>query len=108
MPVNKQQFGTPFNKTASGTLSAVATQTAGTFVQTWITDISGSSDATEATMIVQEGATVIWKEYIKNTTPYHISFQNPITGGQRGTLTTVTVNGTLVSYANMSGFQLAP
>lgn len=104
----KQLRGTPFFKTAGTTTanSITATQTAGTTVRNYITDISGSSDKNEATLIVKEGSTIIWQEYLKGGGYYHHSFVQPIGGTQAGTITTITVTGTLVANANMAGFQL--
>lgn len=107
--VNKQNFGTPFSVT-NGTTTATsitATVTAGTLVANYITDISASSDKSEGALVLKEGSTIIWQDYIRNTTPYQHTFSTPLWGGQRGTITTLTVSGTLVANANIAGFKLS-
>lgn len=100
-----KEFGTPYSATATGTTSATATKGAVAGIKNFITDISGSSDLTGATIQVLDGATVIWQDKIGNSVPYVIKFEEPLAGSV-GNAISVVVTGTLASNANVSGYSL--
>ncbi len=102
MATIKQNHSLPFQQTASGTTSAVATQTGVANTTYYITDISGSSDKAGALILVKNGTTIIWQDII-NTTAYTHSFIQPLKGSI-GADVSVTVDGTAASKANMAGF----
>lgn len=95
------KFGTPFQQTATGSTAAYASQTGVANTRIYITDISGSSDSTGATITVQDGSTPIWQDRI-GTSPYTKSFVTPLKATS-GNSVTVAVTGTSVANANLVG-----
>lgn len=89
--------------TATGTTSAVATITGVAGVRTYITDITASSDKAGSIILVKDGTTVIWQDIV-GAGYYQHSFVSPIVGSL-GANVSVTIDGTLASKANISGFQ---
>lgn len=98
----KQEFGTPFQQTATGSTGAYATQTGVAGTTLYVTDISGSSDATGGTITVQNGSTPIWQDRI-TTNAYTKTFSTPLKATS-GNSVTVAVTGTAVANANLAGF----
>ena len=107
MPNNAQLHATPYQQTATGTTSAVATQAAVTGQTFYVTDISGSSDKAAAKILVKDGATVIWQDQIQvsaaGASYYEHTFGTPLKCTS-GNSASVTVDGTSVSNANLAGF----
>lgn len=107
MTVQKQNFGTPYSVAATGTTSAVATQSGITSKVQYITDIAGSSDKAGSLLTVKQGTTTIWEVQLATTAAgnnsFQQSFQNPLTGVPGGAVS-VTVDGTSICKANISGF----
>ncbi len=100
----KNNFGTPFSATATGTTSAVATIT-GVAAQTiYLTDVSGSSDLAGSTITIASGGTTIWKDIV-GAGSYKMNYITPIKVAT-GASATITLTGTSVCYANVSGFVL--
>ncbi len=93
--------GVPFAATNSGG-PATATQTGVAKQSIYVTDVSGSSDLSTATLSVKDGTTVIWEEKIGNTMPYQHTFAVPlkITSGANAS---VVVTATITAYANIAG-----
>lgn len=91
--------------TATHATSAVATLTGVANTKIRITEISGSSDLVTATILVKDGTTVIWQDLVKSTVAYIKNFVIPL-AVTVGANASVTVNGTAVCYANISGYQL--
>ena len=99
----KQEFGTPFSKTATHGTSAVCTITAVSGIRNYVTDISGSSDKATALILVKDGSTTIWQDRISSAGAYSRTFSTPLP--VVGDLT-VTVDGTTVANSNVAGFSL--
>lgn len=101
-----REYGTPFSKTgAISSGSAVATKAAATLTEKqFLTDVSGSSDLSGATITIKDGATVIWQDVI-SVGNYTMNFIEPLASSPGATLT-VTVTGTSVCFANASGYSL--
>lgn len=99
-----QEYGTPFSVTATNATSAVATQTGAAGLRSYITDISGSSDKAGAKILVKKGTTVIWQDVI-STNPFTYRFSTPLSGDAGGDVS-VTVDGTALCNANVSGYTL--
>lgn len=96
--------GARFSKTATNATSAVATQTGVAGSKSYITDISGSSDKAGAKILVKDGSTVIWQDIV-NAGAYNANFLTPIVGSL-GNDVSVTVDGTALCNANISGIVL--
>jgi hypothetical protein len=109
MTLNIQQRGDPFSVTATGSTSAVATKAAVTGKTYYITDIAGSSDKAGSLLLVKQGTTTIWQIQLATTAAginaWQQSFTQPLVGAS-GALVSVTVDGTSVCDANISGFSL--
>lgn len=103
MATNKQQFGTPFTVSATGTTSATATQAGIAGKTMYITDFSASSDLAGAIFTLKQGTTTVWEGILPANTTWGQGFEQPIPGVSGG-LVSITVNGTSVSKANISGF----
>jgi len=100
-----EDYGQRFYKTASGTTSATATQSASSGVIHYITDISASSDKSGAVVTVKQGTTTIWEAIIDANTTYHHSFRTPLAGA-KGASVSITVDGTSACKANIAGFSI--
>lgn len=100
----KQDFGIPFVVTAAGTSVVTATMAGTTAAYYYITDVQVSSQASQGTFAVYAGSTILWQGQIGNV-PYIHSWNQPIKGTVGGSVS-ITANGSGVTYANMSGFQL--
>lgn len=96
------RFGVPFSQTATGATAAYASQTGVANVRIYVTDISGSSDSTGATITVQDGTTPIWQDRIGSTSAYTKSFVTPLKATS-GNSVTVAVTGAAVAAANLAG-----
>ncbi len=104
----KQEFGTPFSATATGSTGAVASQGATGNTRYYITDISVSSDKPGAVCQVKDGATIIWQNIINGATgtttaPFSETFSNPLRCSSNATAS-VSVDGTANCAANIGGF----
>lgn len=97
--------GARFSQTATNVTSAVATQTGQTNKRSYITDISGSSDKAGALILVKDGTTVIWQDRISSGGGYEHQFATPLVGSM-GNDVSVTVDGTAICNANLSGIVL--
>ena len=109
MSTNKQDRGTPFSKTATGSTSAVASQTGVANTQYYITDIAASTDKAGALLLVKDGTTVIWQLQIATTAAGINAIQESFTMPLPctiGNLASVTVDGTAVCNANIAGFSI--
>ncbi len=104
MSTRGQEFGTPFQKTATNATSAVATQTGVAGSTSYITDISGSSDKASAQVLVKDGTTVILQVTI-GAGHYEYRFSTPIKGSA-GADVSITVDGTSLCQSNMAGYTL--
>lgn len=101
----KQDHGTPFSSTA-GSVFVASAIVSGLPVKTiYVTDISGSSDYAAGTIAVFDGSTILWQDRLSSTSAYQHSFIQPLRCSV-GATCTVTVSGTTVCYANVSGFYL--
>lgn len=96
--------GARFSQTATSATSAVATQTGVAGKKSYITDISGSSDKAGAKILIKDGSTVIWQDIV-NSGAYNANFTTPIVGSI-GNDISVTVDGTALCNANVSGVVL--
>lgn len=96
--------GTPFQVTATGSTSAVATKIGAAGKTSYLVDVSGSSDKAGAKVLVKDGTTVIWQDIV-GVGYYQHSFAMPI-NATAGADLSVTVDGTSLSNANMSGYSL--
>lgn len=107
MATNKQERGTPWSVTATGSTSAVATKAAVTGGTHYITDIAGSSDKAGSLLLVKQGTTIIWQVQLATSAAginaFQQSFVVPLAAVQ-GALVSVTVDGTTVCDANIAGF----
>ena len=104
----KQEFGTPYSATVTGSSSASASQSASAGVRYYITDISVSSDKPNAICQVKDGATIIWQNVVNGTTgttiaPYSETFSTPLRCSS-GATASVGVDGTANCSANLAGF----
>lgn len=104
----KQEFGTPFAATATGSTSASASKAAVVGTKYYITDISVSSDKPGAVCQVKDGATIIWQNIVNGATgtttaPYTESFFTPLPCTS-GATASVGVDGAAACAANISGF----
>lgn len=99
------EYGLNFAATANGSTSATATVTGVAGKTLYITDVSGSSDLTGATIQIKDGATVIWQDRVSNTGAYVVNLTTPIRVTTGNTLT-VVVTGTSASNANVAGYLL--
>ena len=100
----KQDHGTPFSITMAGTASATATQVGVSAQTIYLTDVSGSSDLTGATITIKDGSTAIWQDVVKEGY-YRMNFLSPIRCTVGNSLL-IAVTGTTLSTANASGFIL--
>jgi hypothetical protein len=102
----KNFYGTPYSATATGSTSAVATQNGVALQTIYVTDISGSSDKVGSKILVKDGSTVIWQDFVGSNTSvaaYNRVFTTPLKATIANTIT-VTVDGTATCNANLSGF----
>lgn len=97
--------GLRVSNSVTNATSAVATITGVTGTYIYVTDISGSSDKAAALILVKDGSTVIWQDRISSGAPYEHSFVTPLRASIGATVT-VTVDGTAIANANISGMQL--
>lgn len=106
---NKGNHGSPISATATHATSAVASQAAVAGKTHYITDISGSSDKAGSKILVKDGTTTIWQDNILVTAAgacsYNHTFDMPLKCSS-GALASVTVDGTAICNANLSGFSL--
>ena len=100
-----QDYGKRFSKTASGTTSATATESASSGQIHYITDISASSDKAGAVVTVKQGTTTIWEAIIDANSSYEHSFVTPLAGAS-GASVSITVDGTSVCKANIAGYTI--
>lgn len=100
-----QESGTPYSQTATHATSAVATQTGVAGKKSFIVDISGSSDKAGALILVKDGSTVIWQDRISSSGGYEHQFGEPL-AGTVGADISITVDGTAMCNANVSGYTL--
>lgn len=100
--MNKNNFGTPFYATGTGSTVAVATYTGVTSQTAYITDISGSSDLATSTILVKDGSTTIWQDIV-GAGSYRMNFLTPLPATSGATVT-ITVTGSAACKGNMSGF----
>lgn len=98
-------YGLNFAATATGSTSATATVTGVAGKTLYVTDFSGSSDLTGATLQIKDGATVIWQDRISNTGAYIMDLTTPIRVTTGATLT-IVVTGTSLCNANIIGYLL--
>lgn len=98
------ETGQRYAQTATGTTSAVATQTGVAGKKSFITDLSASSDKAGSIILVKDGTTVIWQDIV-GATYYHRTFRCPLVGTP-GNDVSVTIDGTLASKANLSGYSI--
>ena len=105
----KQTSGSAFvvSLTSAAATGAAATAiiTAASGIKHYITDISGGSDTSTATLTVQTGSTVLWQIRIGNTAGFSHSFTQPFLGIV-GTTVIVTVDGNTMARANIAGYSL--
>lgn len=104
----KQEFGTPYSSTATGSTGATASQAGTAGVRYYITDVSVSSDKPGATCQIKDGSTVIWQNIINGatgttTSPYSETFSTPLRCSS-GATASVTIDGTSSCAANIAGF----
>lgn len=99
-----QENGLPYSQTASGTTSAVATQTGTVGKKSYITDISASSDKAGSIILVKDGTTVIWQDIV-GAGNYRHQFSEFLRGSD-GADVSVTIDGTSVCKANLAGYIL--
>ena len=104
----KNEFGTPFATTATGSTSAAASQAGVTGVRYYITDICVSSDKPGATVQVKDGANILWQNIVNGATastitPYSEQFSVPLKCSS-GATASVTVDGSAACAANIAGF----
>lgn len=104
----KQEFGTPFNATVTGSTSATASKGAVVGTRYFVTQISVSSDKPGATCQVKDGANIIWQNIVNGATattvfPYNEHFDPPLTCTS-GATAIVTVDGAASCAANINGF----
>lgn len=97
------ESGTPLFATATSATSAVATLTGVAGQTIYGVTITGSSDKAGALALVKDGTTVIWQDRISNTAAYWLEFQLPIKATVGASLS-VTVDGTAMCNANISGY----
>lgn len=107
MATNRQERGTPFSVTATGSTSAVASKAGVVGATQYITDIAGSSDKAGALLLVKQGTTTIWQVQLATTAAginaFQQTFSQPLSSAV-GALVSVTVDGTAVCDANIAGF----
>lgn len=103
----KQDRGTPFSVTNSGTSVALATQSGTTSVILFVTDISASSSSTMGTWALFAGSptggsdTALWR----GSGAVNMSFTEAIAGLSGGSVY-LSANGTVTTYANVAGFSI--
>ena len=100
-----QQYGTPFQGTATNATSAVVTVSGVVGKTIYVTDISGSSDKAGALILVKDGSTTIWQDRISSTAAYQHSFSTPLKVTMAADLT-VTVDGTAIANSNVAGYTI--
>ncbi len=102
----KQDRGTPFSVTNSGTSVALATQAGSSNVIRFVTDIAASSSGTMGTWAVYAGNSggsdiLLWT----GNGMVNYSFVEPLVGLVGGSVY-VSANGTVTTYANLAGFSI--
>jgi hypothetical protein len=100
----KNQFGTPFSATATGSTGAYATATGIAGATYYITDIMASSDKDDSTVTVKDGTTNIWQVALHTATPVWQTFSTPIRATE-GNSVTVSTDGSSNCSANVAGFK---
>jgi len=107
--MGSQDYGTAFFETATHGTSAVASHAADSDKTYYITDIAGSSDKAGALLLVKDGTTIIWRVQLATTAAginaFSHTFKSPLKA-TKGNLVSVTVDGTSVCHANISGYEL--
>ena len=109
MAINTLFRGTPFSATATGSTTCTASFTCPTGSTCYITDISGSTDKAGATMIAQTGSTTLWQIQLATTAAGMNAIQEQLESPLlcvAGANPSVTVTGTSVCCANISGYYL--
>lgn len=100
----KQQYGAPFQQTATHATAAVATEAAVSGKVHYVTDIAVSSDKAGAICLVKQGTTTIWQMQI-GASFYSHRFRVPLKGAS-GALVSVEIDGTSACKANMTGYTI--
>lgn len=98
----KQDRGTWFIATASGTAVAIATKSIATNVIYFITDINTSTSASAGTWTLVGGSTTYWQ----GIGAVSENLSTPITIPPTTGTITLTMNGTTTTLANFSGFSI--
>ena len=107
--MNKQEHGDAFVVTHTHATAASASKTGASGKTHYITDISASSDKAGSLLLVKQGTTTIWQVQLAATAAgnlaYSHTFSTPLKAAV-GALVSVSVDGTSVCAANLSGFTL--
>lgn len=98
-----EDFGTPGSATATHATAAVATVSGIAGKKFYVTDFSGSSDKAGALILVKDGSTTIWQDRMSNASPIPYQLKTPLNGSV-GADVSVTVDGTAMCNANLSGY----
>jgi len=104
-----QQFGTPFQGTATHATAASKEITAVTGKRHYVTDFTVATDKDGAVFTIKDGTTTIWQGVIEitagGTSIVTHSFAQPIVGSV-GAAITIAIDGTARCDVNISGFTL--
>jgi len=101
--------GSRFSATATHATSAVASVAGIAGSTHFITDIAASTDKAGALLLVKQGTTVIWQLQLAATAAGSLAFSHTFAtplASASGALVSVTIDGTSVCNANISGFTL--
>lgn len=105
MATNKQQFGTPFQATATGSTSATAFKAATVGRTYYVTDFAVGTDKSGASVQIKDGTTVIWQVGSLGAVAFSENFESPLFATSGASIVCV-VDGTAACTANIAGFYL--
>ena len=109
---NKQVYGKRFSGSSGSATAATATIAAVTNGVHYITDISGGSAMSTATLTVLDGSNILWQVRIGNSAGYEHSFVQPLASAS-GNAVSITVDGVAPAaagrncFANIAGYTIS-
>ena len=110
MAETSRMADTKATATSSAGAAATATITAATGMSTYITSVAGGYDtaATAGTLTIKDGTTAIFVMPLTVQGAIHIEFEAPlkITRGANCSVVVSAGGGSVLAYANLSGYQI--